>query len=94
MITVLLTVKMTLIIDMYNFDGTSICYESYHGYDYDNDNNYNVLDLQHLCGTDPHPTGFRAKKYKVDISTIFTFLIFRNIRWIFLSSYHSQYSEI
>ena len=22
--------------------------------------------LQHLCGTDPHPTQFRAKKYKLD----------------------------
>ena len=21
---------------------------------------------QHLCGTDPHPTQFRAKKYKVE----------------------------
>ena len=22
--------------------------------------------FQHLCGTDPHPTQFRAKKYKLD----------------------------
>ena len=24
-----------------------------------------LIDFQCMCGTDPHPVGFRAKKYKV-----------------------------
>ena len=79
----------------HNDYGVADGYEGYHGYDYDYDINYDNLYLQHLCGTDPHPTGFRAKKYKVDISTILIFLTFRNIRLILLSSYYSYYpSEI
>ena len=27
---------------------------------------YKKIFLQHLCGTDPHPVQFRAKKYKLE----------------------------
>ena len=27
---------------------------------------YLTQNFQHLCGTDPHPTQFRAKKYKLE----------------------------
>jgi hypothetical protein len=32
----------------------------------DDEEEFIKLMFKHLCGTDPHPTGFRAKKYKVD----------------------------